>query len=184
MGSDSGEDTAFEGDGECVERRLPLHRPSRSAFPGRVKRAGHEVETLQRGLLGGEVPASPGRSPVAGVEASIALVEQITRRISTSWSRRHKLRPRPLPQGADRRILNGPSLSELVVAGLGGLLGGRGVDRPTAGPWPSPPSPGGTRTTTHPGRRARPRLRGQPQRAAEQAAADRFGPAQARSCWS
>ena len=57
-----------EGDGERVQRGLPPHGPS--CLPGAfgVHPAGDQVQRLQRGLLGGEVPAGPDGPAVAGVE--------------------------------------------------------------------------------------------------------------------
>jgi hypothetical protein len=64
----AGDDTAFECDGEGVERWLPAHCPAGPSAAGGVKGSGDQVEALQRGLVGREVPGCPNRSAVAGVE--------------------------------------------------------------------------------------------------------------------
>lgn len=64
-----GNDTSGEGDGESVQRRLPSHRLPGSAPSGGVGGSGDEVQALERGLFGREVPPGPDRPPVAGVEA-------------------------------------------------------------------------------------------------------------------
>ena len=66
---------------------LPPHCRSCLNAAGGVQGSGHQVKTLQRGLLGREVPAGPNRPPVAGMSDSTAFVEQMTRRIPTKSSR-------------------------------------------------------------------------------------------------
>jgi len=48
-----------EGDGERVQCRLPPVHPSFLGGAGRVKGTRHEVQTLQRGLIGREVTTGP-----------------------------------------------------------------------------------------------------------------------------
>lgn len=57
-----------EGDGECVERGLPPHRPSGAAATGGVEATGDKIQALQRGLLGREMTPGPHRASVPGVE--------------------------------------------------------------------------------------------------------------------
>ncbi len=58
----------FEGDGEPVEWWVLSLRPSCPAFPGRVKRPGHEIQACQGGLVVGEASLGVHGSPVAGVQ--------------------------------------------------------------------------------------------------------------------
>src|SRR4051794_28711880 len=62
-------DSALEGDGERVQRGLPAHRPSCLALASGVEGPGDEVETLQRGLVLGEMAAGLDRAAVAGIQA-------------------------------------------------------------------------------------------------------------------
>lgn len=57
-----------EGDGERVQGGLPPHGPS--CLPGAlgVHAAGDQVQRLERGLLGREVPAGTDGAAVASVE--------------------------------------------------------------------------------------------------------------------
>jgi len=78
-------DPAIERNSESVQCRLPPRCPSCSSLPGRVQGSGRQIQTLQRGLLVGELSAGPGRPAVSRVDAlSIALVLQMTRLISGS----------------------------------------------------------------------------------------------------
>ena len=57
-----------EGDGERVQCRLPPVHPSFLGGAGRVKGTRHEVQTLQRGLIGREVTTGPHSPPETGVQ--------------------------------------------------------------------------------------------------------------------
>ena len=70
--------------GERVQRWFPPHGPSCLAFPGRVQGPGDQVEALDRGLLGREVPAGLDRAPVAGVQGLDRVSGTDDLRISTS----------------------------------------------------------------------------------------------------
>ena len=48
--------------------RLPADGPALSASTGGVEGPQRQVEALERGLVGGELPAGPDRSPEPGVE--------------------------------------------------------------------------------------------------------------------
>lgn len=76
-------EAAFEGDREGVQGRFPSHGPSCPSAAGGVEGSGDEVEALQRGLFGREVSAGLDRPAVAAFRLSIAVVEQMRRRIST-----------------------------------------------------------------------------------------------------
>lgn len=78
-----GRPAVTERDGEGVQYRLPTYRPSGAAGPGRVQATGHKIQAFQRGLFAREMPARTARRGRA-FNDSIALVEQITRLISTS----------------------------------------------------------------------------------------------------
>lgn len=57
-----------EGDRERVERWFPPDDPACSATAGRVKRPGHEIQTLQRRGLIWEMAPGSDSPPVAGVD--------------------------------------------------------------------------------------------------------------------
>jgi hypothetical protein len=65
----AGGDTSVEGDVERVQCGFPPVGPAGAAFAGRVEAGDGEVEDLQCGLLGREVPASVDRTAEPGVEA-------------------------------------------------------------------------------------------------------------------
>lgn len=68
-------DSSFESDTESVEGRFPAHDPSGAAFAGRVKRPDREVDTLEGGLLVGEMASRPDSATDPGVETFEAVVE-------------------------------------------------------------------------------------------------------------
>jgi hypothetical protein len=61
------EDAAFEGDREGVECGFRAVHPALASLAGRVEAADDKIETLQRGLLVGDVPTRPRGAPEAGV---------------------------------------------------------------------------------------------------------------------
>jgi hypothetical protein len=83
VGLGGGEPVA-EGDGEGIQGGLPSHGPPCPSGPGGVKGAGDQVEALEGGLLGREVASGLDCPPVAALRDSMALVEQMTWRISMS----------------------------------------------------------------------------------------------------
>lgn len=98
-------DAAFEGDREGVERGLPPHGPSCLAPAGRVQGPGDEVEALQGGLFGREVPAGADGAPVAGVDG----LDRVRRAddpadLHVVVQEGHELRPGVVPQPHDRGV--------------------------------------------------------------------------------
>src|SRR4029453_10409554 len=61
-------DAAVEGDVEGVEGGLPLVAPPPAAPAGRVQAHHRQVQALERGLLGREMPAGADRAAEPGVE--------------------------------------------------------------------------------------------------------------------
>ena len=111
-------DTAFEGDRERVERWLPSRGPACPTPACRVKRAGHEVEALQRRSVVREVPAGADRAPVAGVERLDRVGQaQYAADLDVVVEERDELRPGVVPQPDDRRVALSPALGELVERG-------------------------------------------------------------------
>lgn len=95
-------DASFESDREGVQGRLPPRRPSCPTLTGRVQRPGREIEALEGGLLGREVPTGPDRTPVAGIDR----LDRVRRADHASdldvvVEERDELAPRVVPQPAD-----------------------------------------------------------------------------------
>jgi transposase InsO family protein len=65
----AGAEAPVEGDVEGVEGGLPSVGPPPAAAPGRVQADDGQVQALEGGLLGREVPAGADRAAEAGVEA-------------------------------------------------------------------------------------------------------------------
>src|SRR6266480_7934628 len=61
-------EAAVEGDVEGVEGGLPPAGPPLPALPGRVQARDRQVEALEGGLLGREVPAGLHGTPEPGVD--------------------------------------------------------------------------------------------------------------------
>ena len=79
-------ESPFGGDGEGVECRLPPVHPPFLPAAGRVERTNDEVETLHRCLFVWEVSLARVALRNLAFNDSMALVEQITRRISCESS--------------------------------------------------------------------------------------------------
>lgn len=79
--------------------RFRSRGPSCLAFPGRVQRSGHQVQTRRRGLFGREMPPRPDRAAVARVKA-LDRVRRADHRtdLDVVLEERHELRPSVLPQ--------------------------------------------------------------------------------------
>jgi hypothetical protein len=73
-----------EGDGERVEGWLPPHRPACLAGAFGVQSPGDQIQRLDGGLLGRECPRTDTARRYLACRLSMALVENSTRRISTS----------------------------------------------------------------------------------------------------
>jgi hypothetical protein len=69
MGPLVGDDAAFEHEGEGVEGWPPADGPSLPALAGRVERPQREVEALEGGLVGRDVPVGPDRSTESAISA-------------------------------------------------------------------------------------------------------------------
>ena len=104
----------------------PPHRPPCPAVPGGVKGAGDEVEALDRGLLGREVPPGLDGPAVAGIQR-LDRVRGADHRadLRVVVQERDELLPGVLPQPDHRRVLPAPLLRQLVQgrAGRGGVHG-------------------------------------------------------------
>ena len=99
-----------EGDRERVERGLPPHHPACPSASGGVKRACHEVETLQRGLLVREVPAGADRAPIPCVD-----------RLDRVCGADHSADLDVVEPVAEWRIRASPVREDLVVGAVGQL---------------------------------------------------------------
>ena len=114
-----GDDTAFEGDGECVERRLPTHRPPPAALP----RSGRAS-----GSRGRDTSARFARSTLGCCGEA-----------ATAWSPSIRPAPSDIPRQAEPAVpgrgLLFPAVPTFVApAGDSGeSSGGRGAPR-----WPDP----------------------------------------------
>src|SRR5690606_11805090 len=124
-------DSAFEGDRERVQRWLPPRRPACPAPTRRVKRAGHEIETLQRCSIVGEVSTGSDRAAVARVEG----LDRVRRAddpadLDVPVEERHELGPGVLPELRDCWILPTPLRVELLEPLTSGRFSRSRIDRP------------------------------------------------------
>lgn len=122
--------TVSEGDGERVQCWLPPCGPSCLPEALGVQPAGDQVEALERGLLGREVPAGPNCPAVARVQA----LDRVGREENSSdldvvGQERGEFLPRRPPQFGDRRVGLAPLLLDILERGPRGLDRRRRVDR-------------------------------------------------------
>ena len=80
----SGRQASVEGDLEGVEGGFPSVGPALLSLAGGVEAHDREVDALQRGRLGREVPAGVDCAPDPGVDALDGMVVQMIVRISRS----------------------------------------------------------------------------------------------------
>ena len=105
---------AVEGDVEGVEGGLPPVGPALAAPAGGVQAHDRQVQALERGLLGGEMPAGVHRPPQPGINR----FDGIGRAdhgpyFPVEGQERHELGPRVLPQPYDSRVAFLPFPGEL-----------------------------------------------------------------------
>lgn len=114
----------------------PELRPSLEALAPRVEMlalqrdppAGTARRRIERGVLIGNASASPYASRNRAFRLSIALVAQMTARISASNARRAQTRTRRSPRASRSLGIEPPHLAELGKPVPRGRLGARGVD--------------------------------------------------------
>jgi YhgE/Pip-like protein len=110
-----GWESVGEGDREGVQGGLPPHGPPCPAGPGGVKGPGDQVEALERGLLGGEMPAGFDCPAVAGVERFDRVCGADDRAdLQVVVQERDELGPGVLPQPDHGPVLFPPFLGQLV----------------------------------------------------------------------
>src|SRR3954452_22594730 len=116
--------------GHCqdVQDALPARDLSGGVGSVRSAVADGQVEDLQGGLLGGEVPAPAGGLAEAGVQGldSVRGVDQLPD-LDGEVEERHELGPGPLPHRDHRGVLRSPGRGEVGEPGLGGRDAGAGV---------------------------------------------------------
>src|SRR5262249_57326964 len=115
---------------EGVECWLPAHRPANPASPGGVEGAGDQIDALQRGLVGREVPACPHGPTVSGVEALDGVRgADDAPDLDVVVEEGDELFPRRAPEVDDGWVTGAPLVGELVEADRGHVRVDRGVDR-------------------------------------------------------
>ena len=91
----SGGQASVEGDLEGVERGFPSVGPALLSLAGGVEAHDREVDALQRGRLGREVPAGVDCAPDPGVDALDGIGGANDRAdFPVKLEERHELRPR------------------------------------------------------------------------------------------
>src|SRR5207244_7601443 len=126
----AGGDASVEGDVEGVQCRLPAVGPAGSALAGGVEAGDGQVQDLQGGLVGGEVPAGVDRTTEPGVETldRVGGTHDLAD-LDVEGEERCELPPGVGPQSHDRRVLACPLAGELGERVEGGLLVDGRVDR-------------------------------------------------------
>lgn len=101
----AGAEAPVDGDLEGVQRGLPAVGPADPPAPGGVQGHRGQVQALEGGLLGGEVPAGVDRAVVAGVQG----LDRVRGAddgadLAVEGQEREELGPGVLPQPGDRGV--------------------------------------------------------------------------------
>jgi hypothetical protein len=105
--------------------RAGFQRMAHRCLGGRVEGPQREVEALERGLVGGEVPAGPDCSSEPGVERLDGVgAEDHLADFDLEREEGHELGPGVLPEPHDPRVALSPGGAELDEAFLGRGFGG------------------------------------------------------------